>query len=308
MLSIGQKVAFFVAFSEFFLGTWVNGFIGLLQFLTWVKSRKISLPDFLILTLTLSRIILQGILMLDNALALCYPHLREVGMSMQIIDIFWIFTNNLSICLMTCLSVFYCLKIANFSHYVFLWLKWRVSHVLAWILLGSGLYSFFSTVPLILNFSTYSDLSQMKLSENCTEHAQRKLKEYYVLHMLSALWLAIPLSVSLVSSVMLILSLVRHTQQMQHYATEMRDLSTMAHVKATKVILSSLFLFLGYLLVLFLTMSAHFLPNRKLAETTGSLIFGAYPSLQTFILIQENQKLKQAFLRMFQVKKWRMKC
>ncbi|XP_072506401.1 taste receptor type 2 member 3-like [Notamacropus eugenii] len=308
MLNLSQNVAFFVAFSEFFLGTWINGFIGVLLFLTWIKSRKISLSDFIILNLTLSRIILHAILMFDTVLTVFYPHLQDAGILMQIIDILWTFTNNLSICLMTSLSVLYCLKIANFSHYVFLWLKWRVFRVVVWILLSSGFYSFLSIIILILKFSAYSDLSQMKLSENCTEDVKRKKIEYHVIHISGALWSIIPFSVSLASSVLLILSLMRHIQQMQHQATGMRDLSTRAHVKAIKVIISSLFIFIGYILVLFLAMSSHFFPNPKLAGITGTLIFTAYPSIQTFALILENQKLKQAFFGMFQVKKWRLKC
>ncbi|XP_074051367.1 taste receptor type 2 member 3-like [Macrotis lagotis] len=307
MLRIIPKVTLFLSFSEFFLGIWVNGFIGWLLSLTWVKSRKISSSDFIILNLTLSRIILQSLLMFDHILKVFYPHLHDIGIVMQIIDIFWIFINNLSICLMTCLSVLYCLKVANFSHHVFLWLKWRVSHVVVWILVASGPYSFFSTMPLIQSFSVYSDMDQMKLSENYTEDAKRKEIEYYIMHILGALWSVIPLSISLVSSVLLILSLVRHTQQMQHYAFGMRDFSIRAHVKATKVILSSLFLFIGYLLALFLAMASHFFPDPKLAGMAGSLIFALYPSVQTFILILENQKLKQAFFGMFQVKKWRLK-
>ncbi|XP_068943141.1 taste receptor type 2 member 3-like [Petaurus breviceps papuanus] len=308
MVTLSQKAVLFVASSEFFLGTWINGVIGLLLFLSWVKSRKVSLSDFIILNLTLSRIILQWILMFDTILSIFYPHLQDVGTLMQIIDILWTFTNNLSICLMNCLSVLYCLKIANFSHYVFLWLKWRVFHVVIWILLGSGLYSFFSTMALILKFHVYSDIDQMKLSENCTEDVKRKKIAYYVTHILGGLWSVIPLFMSLVSSVLLILSLRRHIQQMKHHATGMRDLSTRAHVKATKVILSSLFLLIGYILIFFLVMSNHFLPNSKLAGMTGTLIFTAYPSVQTFVLILENKKLKQAFLGIFQVKKWRLKC
>ncbi|XP_036614633.1 taste receptor type 2 member 3-like [Trichosurus vulpecula] len=308
MLTLSQQVVFFVALSEFFLGTWINGFTGLMLCLTWVKSRKISLSDFIILNLSLSRIILQGILMFDTVLTMFYPHLQDVGTFMQIIDILWTFINNLSICLMTCLSVLYCLKIANFSHYVFLWLKWRVSRVVIWILLGSGFYSFFSIVALIVKFSDYSDLCQMKLSENCTEDDKRRKIEYYVIHILGALWSVIPFSVSLTSSVLLILSLIRHIQQMQHHDTGTRDLSTRAHVKATKVILSSLFLFIGYILILLLIMSSHFFPNSKLPGITVTLIFIAYASIQTFVLILENQKLKRAFLGMFQIKKWRLKC
>ncbi|NP_001034960.1 bitter taste receptor Modo-T2R3F [Monodelphis domestica] len=303
-----EVMVMFVVSIELFLGTSLNGFIVLLHCIIWVKTRKISLSDFIILNLALSRIILLGIMMFDTVLSIFYPHLQNVGILMQIIDIFWMFTNNLIICLTTCLSVLYCLKIANFSHQAFLWLKWRVSHVIWGIWGGSGLYSFFSALAMILKFSEYADLSQMKLSGNYSEEVKKKLTNYYVLHILGLLWSVIPLCVSLLSSVLLFLSLVRHTRQMKHHANGTRDLSTMAHVRATKVILSSFILFIGYFLNLFLAMSSHFFPRPKQAVMIWRLFFIAYPSIQTFVLILENRKVKQAFIKMFQVKKWRLKC
>ncbi|XP_044534539.1 taste receptor type 2 member 3-like [Gracilinanus agilis] len=308
MLNLSQVGVLFVVSTELFLGTWLNGFIVLLHCITWVRTRKISLSDFIILNLALSTFILQGIPIMDIILQVFYPHFHGLNTFMRIIDIFWIFTNNLSICLTTCLNVFYCLKIANFSHQTFLWLKWRFSHVVVWSLLGSVPYSFFSTLALILKFNVYSNLNQIKLLGNCTEDDKRKTIGYFVMYILSALYSVIPLFLSLFSSVLLILSLMRHTRQMQHYANGTRDLSTTAHVRATKAILSSLLFLLGYFLVFFLAMSSHFLPDPSMAGTTSILIFAANPSIQTFVLILENQKLKQAFLRMFQVKKWRLKC
>ncbi|NP_001034946.1 bitter taste receptor Modo-T2R3H [Monodelphis domestica] len=307
MQNLSELVVFVVASIEFFLGSWVNGFIVLLHCITWVRNKKISFSDFIILNLALSRIILQGIPMVGVVLMVFYPHLHHRGLYVKILDIFWLFTNNLSICLTTCLSVFYCLKIATFSNQAFLWLKWRVFHVVVWILVGSVLYSF-TILTLILKYHISSDMSQMKLSVNYTEEVKRIKTHYYILNFLGTLWSILPLSWSLVSSVLLILSLVRHTRQMKHHSIGTRDLSTMAHVRATKVILSSLILFIGYHLAFFLAMSTYFFLTTKMSEMIWSPIFVIYPSIQTFTLILENQKLKQAFFRMFQIKKWRPKC
>ncbi|XP_044535932.1 taste receptor type 2 member 3-like [Gracilinanus agilis] len=307
MPSLGELVAFVVTSIMFFLGAWINGFIVLLHCINWVRNRKISFSDFIILNLALSRIILQGLPMVDIVLKIFYPHLHHINLYVKILDIFWWFTNNLSICLTTCLSVLYCLKIANFSNQAFLWLKRRVSHVIVWILVGSVFYSF-TILALILKYHVYSAMSQLKFSENYTEEVKRIKTHYYFLHFLGTLWSLIPLSLSLTSSVLLILSLVRHTRHMKHHSIGMRDLSTMAHVRATKVILSSFILFIGYLLVFFLAMSTYFFLATKMSEMITLLIFTIYPSIQTFTLILENQKLKQAFLRIFQVKKWRLKC
>ncbi|XP_044541005.1 taste receptor type 2 member 3-like [Gracilinanus agilis] len=307
MPSLSELVAFVVISIMFFLGAWINGFIVLLQCITWVRNRKISFSDFIILNLALSRIILQGLPMAGVVFMVFYPHLFHVGLYVKFLDIFWWFTNNLSICLTTCLSVLYCLKIANFSNQAFLWLKRRVSHVVVRILVGSVFYSF-TILALILKYHISSYTSEIKLSGNYTEEDKRIRTHYYLLNFLGTLWSLIPLSMSLTSSVLLILSLVRHTRHMKHHSIGTRDLSTMAHVRATKVILSSFILFIGYLLAFFLAKSTYFFLTTKMSEMIWSPIFIIYPSIQTFILILENQKLKQAFLRMFQVKKWWLKC
>ncbi|XP_044535903.1 taste receptor type 2 member 3-like [Gracilinanus agilis] len=300
-------VILFVTFIIFFLSTWINGFIVLLRYITWVRDRKISLSDFIILNLALSRIILHGIPMMVFAVTIFYPHFHHLDIFLYIVDIFWMFTNNLNISLTSCLNVFYCLKIASFSHKAFLWLKRKISHVVVWILLGSLLYSCFSTLALVLKFHVYSDMSQMIRSRNDTEEIRRIKTHYYLLHFLGTLWSFIPFSLSLLSSVLLILSLVRHTKQMKHHSTGTKDLSTMAHVRATKVILFSFILFIGYLLTFFLAMYSFFFPHFLLVMIL-SLIFTVFSSVQTFTLILENQKLKQEFLWMFQVIKRRPKC
>uniref|UniRef100_A0A4X2LD77 Taste receptor type 2 n=1 Tax=Vombatus ursinus TaxID=29139 RepID=A0A4X2LD77_VOMUR len=301
ILSLSQKVAFFVMFSEFFLGTWVNGFIGLLLCLTWVKSRKISLSDFIILNLTLSRIVLQGILMFDAVLAMFYPYLRDLGILMQIIDILWAFTNNLSICLLTCLSVLYCLKIANFSHSVFHWLKWRVSRVVVWILLGSG------TLLLIQKFNMYSGLRKMMITTNYTESFRKKEREFFISHLLGLLWTVIPFLISLFSCLLLILSLRRHTRMMHHHVTTSRDVSTKAHERATIVMFSFLLLFVFYFVIVFIGTAGAFLPDAKVVLMITLLVAPLFPSVNSFILILQNKNLKQAFLGLLWLKKGCMK-
>ncbi|XP_016280977.2 LOW QUALITY PROTEIN: taste receptor type 2 member 3 [Monodelphis domestica] len=301
-------VVLFVTSIIFFLDAWINGSIVLLRCITWIRDRKISLSDFIILNLALFRAILHGIPLLVSAVTIFYPQFRHLDIFLHIVDIFWMFTNNVNICLTSCLSVLYCLKIANFSNQAFLWLKRRISCVVVWILVGSLLYSCFSTLSGVLKFHFYSDKSQMIFSRNHTEEIKRIKMHYFLLHFLGTLWSLIPLSLSLVSSVLLILSLVRHTRQMKHYSTGTRDLSTMAHVRATKVILFSFMLFIGYLLASFLANSIFFFLHFVPAMIILSTIFTVFSSIQTFALILENQKLKQAFLRMFQVKRGRPKC
>lgn len=167
---------------------------------------------------------------------------------MQISDIFCTFTNHLSIWLATCLSVFYCLKVSSFSHPTFLWLKWRVSRLVVWMLLSTLLLSCSSAVSLIHEFKIYSVLSGIDGTGNVTEPFRKKRNEYKLIHVLGTLWDFPPLIVSLASYFLLILSLGRHMRQMQQNFTGSRYPSTEAHKRAIKIILSFFFLFLLYFL------------------------------------------------------------
>ncbi|XP_072506640.1 taste receptor type 2 member 3-like [Notamacropus eugenii] len=296
MLNLANSMYLAVFIIALILGFCCNSFIGLLNCINWVKSKRITLSDFIITSLALSRICLLWALLVD-VLILIYPSFYDEMTAMQIINIVWIFTNYLSICLTTCLSVYYCLKIANFSHSAFLWLKWRISCVVIWILLGSVLFSFFCIASPVKEFIVYFSSRQIT---NCTENITKK-SGYSLSLIFNTCWIVIPLVVILCSSVLIILSLQRHTQQMKNYILDSRDSSTEIHLRATRIILSFLFLFIVYFVAFFVLMLSDLLPDKDLALMIGEMITAIFPSVHSLILIFSNNKLKLAFLRMLQI-------
>lgn len=284
--------------TEFILGMLGNGFIGLVSGSSWFKNKRISLSDFILTNLALSRIVLLCILLVDGVLMVFSPKLHDEGIVMQTIDISWTFTNHLSIWLATCLSVFYCLKVASFSHPTFLWLKWRVSRVVVWMLLSTLLLSCGSAISLIREFKIYFALSGIGGSGNVTELVRKKRDEYKLIHVLGTLWNLPPLMVSLASYFLLILSLGRHTRQMQQNSTGSGDPSTEAHRRAIKIILSFLFLFLLYFLSFSILSSSYFLPATKMIMRIAEVITMLYPAGHSYVLILGNNKLKQMFVEM----------
>ncbi|XP_027698104.1 taste receptor type 2 member 3-like [Vombatus ursinus] len=299
MLNLANGMYLVVFIIELILGFCCNSFTGLLNCINWVKSKRMSLSDFIITSLALSRICILWVLIFD-ILVLIYPNFYEEMVVNQIIDIVWLFTNHLSICLTTCLSVYYCLKIANFSHCAFLWLKWRISCVVIRILLGSVLFSFFSLASPIKEFIAYFSIRQMKLITNSTENITKK-SSYSLRLIFSASWMVIPLVVILCSSLLLILSLRRHTEQMKNSIFDSRDPHTEAHLRATRIILSFLFLFIVYFVAFFILMLSDLLPDLNLAWVIGDIITAFCPSVHSLILILGNNKLKLAFLRTLQI-------
>ncbi|XP_036616503.1 taste receptor type 2 member 3-like [Trichosurus vulpecula] len=307
MLNSFQIFFLFVAFSQFILGIWGNGFLGLINCIHWIKRSKISLSNFIIMNLAFSRIIQQCVVIFHVTTLMFYPDPHYGVTLSQIRDIGWILSNYLNIWLSTCLSVFYCLKIAIFSHPAFLWLKWRISQVLACILLTCVLFFFISILLLIQKFEMYSDFVKLRLITNDTENVRRKEGEFYVFQVLSLLWTLIPFNISLFSCLLLILSLRRHTRMMGHQVNATRDVSTKAHVRATIVMFSFLFLFVFYLVILFMGTASAFLKNGKVIIKITLVAIPIYPIVHSFILIQQNKNLKQAFLRLLWLKKGCMK-
>ncbi|EDM15414.1 putative taste receptor T2R11 (predicted) [Rattus norvegicus] len=296
MLGFTEGIFLVLTVTEFILGNLVNGFIVSVNGSHWFKSKKISLSDFIITSLALFRIFLLWIIFTDSLIIVFSYHTHDSGIRMQLIDVFWTFTNHFSIWLISCLSVFYCLKIATFSHPSFLWLKWRASRVVVGMLWGALVLSCVCTMSLMNEFKIYSALTGSRDTQNMTEYIRLKRHEYNLMHVLGNLWKIPSLIVSLIAYFLLLLSLGKHTQQMQKYSVGSRDQSAEAHRRAMRIILSFLLFFLFYFLSFVILSSSRFLPETKIARIIGVVITMSYLVGDSLILILGNNKLKQTFV------------
>ncbi|CAH7470357.1 taste receptor type 2 member 3 [Phodopus roborovskii] len=296
LLGFTEEVFLVLIVIEFILGNLVNSFIGLVNGSRWFKSKKMSLSDFILTSLALSRIFLLWIIFIDGLIIVFCYHTHDSGVIMQIIDVLWTFTNHYSVWLISCLGVFYCLKIASFSHPTFLWLKWRASRVVVGMLWGALLLSCVCTVSLMNEFKIYSVLSGSRGSSNMTGYLRLKTSEYNLMHVLGNLWKLPPLIVSLAANFLLLLSLGKHIQQMQQYSIGSRDQSSEAHKRAIRVIFSFLLLFLLYFLCFLILSFSRFLPATKVARIIGVVITMSYLVGDSFVLILCNNKLKQTLV------------
>ncbi|XP_077024037.1 taste receptor type 2 member 7-like [Tamandua tetradactyla] len=299
-----ESTLMFLVSGVFAVGILGNAFIGLVNCRDWIKNRKITSIDLILTSLALSRICLLCILILDCFILVLYPDVYATGKQMRIIDFFWTLTNHLSICFATCLSVFYFLKIANFSHPLFLWMKWRIDKVILKILLGCLALSVFISLPVTQNLNDDFRLCvKAKWKKNLTLRCRENKAQYASTKILLNLLTLFPFSVSLISFLLLILSLWKHTRRMQLSAAGCRDPSTAAHFGAMKAVISFLLLFFVYYLAFLVATSSYFMPETELTVMFGELIALIYPSSHSFILILGNNKLRQAFQRVM----WKVK-
>ncbi|CAO2606906.1 Taste receptor type 2 member 7 [Lemmus lemmus] len=295
MLSAMEGILLFAATTEAMMGVLGSSFIALVNCTDWIRSKKLSKIDFILTGLAISRIFTIWLITLDAYSKVFFQNMFMSSDLRKCIYYIWVIIIYLNIWLVTNLNIFYLLKIANFSHSIFLWLKRRTDKVFAF-LMGCLIIMWLTSLPLAVKImKMFNDHMQhrnasWKLHLLKTGHAS--VKVYLNLVML------FPFTVSLLSFLLLILSLWRHTRHMQLNATGNKDPTTTAHIRAIKAVISFLALFVAYCLAFLIATSSYFMPETELAVIWGEMIALLYPSSHSFILILGNSKLKQASVRM----------
>ncbi|XP_007956425.1 taste receptor type 2 member 9 [Orycteropus afer afer] len=298
MPSTTEVIYMILIAGEFAVGIWGNGFIVLVNCIGYLKRRDISLVDIILVSLASSRICFLCAIYLDGFVMVLFPDVYTDGELMSIFDIFWTLSNFSSAWFTSCLSIFYLLKIANISHTLFLWLKQNVNKIILGILLGSFLISLLS-VP--MTYCYWPDDFWYQFVDNNEENLTLEFKVSKTPNpwrqILLNLGAVVPFILSLISFVLLLFSLFRHTTQMKLYGTGSGDPSTEAHMRAIKAVIIFLLLFIVHCTVFLVLTSSFLIPQTKLVVMFGGVITIIFPTIHSFILIMGNSKLREAFLK-----------
>lgn len=295
MISILEGLLIFIAVSEAVLGVLGNGFIGLVNCVDYVKNKKFSMIGFILTGLATSRVFLILLIITDGLIKLFSPDMYYSGKLIDFISYSWIIINQSSIWFATSLSIFYFLKIANFSHHIFLWLKGRINRVLH-LLMGSLFISWLFTFPQIARIINDNRMR----SGNTTWDFNMPKSMFITKQILVNLGVILLFTLCLVTCFLLIVSLWRHNRRMQMKITGPRDPSTEAHVKAMKVLISFIFLFILYFIGIVIEIVCFNMPENRLLFIFGMTTAAIYPWGHSLILILGNSKLKRASLRALQ--------
>nr|BAM38273.1 taste receptor, type 2, member 10 [Pan troglodytes] len=297
MLRVVEGIFIFVVISESVFGVLGNGFIGLVNCIDCAKN-KLSTIGFILTGLAISRIFLIWIIITDGFIQIFSPNIYASSNLIEYISYFWVIGNQSSMWFATSLSIFYFLKIANFSNYIFLWLKSRTNMVLPFMIV-------FLLISSLLNFAYIAKiLNDYKMKNDTVWDLNMYKSEYFIEQILLNLGVIFFFTLSLITCVLLIISLWRHNRQMQSNVTGLRDSNTEAHVKAMKVLISFIILFILYFIGMAIEISYFTVRENKLLLMFGMTTTAIYPWGHSFILILGNSKLKQASLRVLQ----QLKC
>ncbi|XP_074392322.1 taste receptor type 2 member 40-like [Zonotrichia albicollis] len=282
-----------IAIIESLAGILGNGIILAVSSSSCIGS-KIWLPyDMIMISLSSSKFILQSWNTLDYLMNIFYEDFFYKENLLKAAKTMFTFLSYSSLWFGAWLSVFYCIKVASFTQSFFIWLKLRIARLVPWMLLTSWLCSFTAAIPFTWDvYSVHENITAPSSMTNSSAWTTTRKDNLGLLILICNAGVAMPLILSVVSSVLLIRSLWIHTRRMQNNASGFRDPSLEAHMKAIKSVCSFLFLYIIYficvLIIVFNVFSA--LSN---ADSICIVLTAACPTAHTFVLIWSNPKYQK---------------
>ncbi|XP_060616834.2 taste receptor type 2 member 8-like [Anolis sagrei] len=264
-----------------FLG---NGFIMIVQGHQWLQKRKMLPYDFLLISLSTSRFMMHLQSLLNYYLYIAFSE-TCTGFYKEIIGYaIWLFFNLASLWADTWLSVFYCVKVTNFTSYLFLWLKPRINRLVPRLFgMSIVIFSIFS-VPLVIDYLGQKCGGNLTiiLLLNVSENESDKKNLFYV----QLTYTSITFCTSVIASTLLLVSLWKHARNLKKSGLGGKDLNTQVHVNVIILLLSYVFLYLVY----FTTLTLMVLDVIK--GPIAEILVTSFPSAHSVILILTNPKLK----------------
>ncbi|RMC17126.1 hypothetical protein DUI87_05703 [Hirundo rustica rustica] len=256
---------------EAFAGMWINAFIVSVLCIGWIKKKTMNSNEKILLLLGCSRSWYLGV----HSLFLIFsnPKLKKT-----------------LIRILSCVKCKVCMR-----NSFFIYLKVKIDRMVSWLLFGSVIFSL--TVG-ILVYNTIDKAVCKNHNFTCLrkfwKETIRTEEHFYPIFFLTGFLHTTSFMVVIFSAVFLLFSLWRHKCKMQ--TNSMKDLSTEAHTKAMKSILSFLVMYSINFVSLILTL-VYSTKYTSQAIFTVYIIQHAYPGIHSLILIFSNPKLEKALLK-----------
>ncbi|XP_052028684.1 taste receptor type 2 member 117-like [Apodemus sylvaticus] len=287
---------------ELIIGIIGNGFMALVHCMDWVKRKKMSLVNQILSALAISRIFQLSLLLINLVISFSYADLLITSNIMHVMNIVWLIVNHFSIWLATCLSVLYFLKISNFFNSLFLYLKWRVEKVVSVILLVSLVLLILSI--LLMNVKINICINEYQRNISCSFSSHYYANCHRQLLSLHFIFLSVPYVLTLSTFLLLIFSLWTHHKKMQQHVQGYADARNMAHFKALQSVIAFFMLYSIFILSVLVQICKYKLVKKNLFIVFCQVVYVAFPSFHSYILILGDMKLRQACLSVL----WHLNC
>ncbi|NXC14341.1 TA2R9 protein, partial [Corythaeola cristata] len=278
-----------------FAGMWINAFIVSVLCIAWVKKKIFNSNEKILLFLGCSRFWYLCITWVYSFLSVIYPWCFCIYPIPQLLAAIQSFLNFANVGVSAFLCGFYCIKIANFRHIFFIYLKVKIDRIVPWVLLGSVLLSLVICILVYdiideahcnnLNFTTLRNLWKPRVKVNA---------HFFPIFFTSGFVFATEFMVVIFSALLLLFSLWRHKRKMQK--NSVKNLSMDVHIKAMKSVLSFCLIYSINFTCLVLIL-IYFRKKENPALFLIIVFQYAFPVVHSFILIFSNPKLEKTLLR-----------
>ncbi|XP_050003957.1 taste receptor type 2 member 38 [Alexandromys fortis] len=297
-VSYEAKVSFLLlSILEFTVGILVNAFIVSVNFWDVVNGQPLNNCDLVLVCLSISRLFLQGLLLLDAVQLSCFQQMKDpLSHNYQAILTFWMIANQVSLWFAACLSLLYCSKVARFHHTSMLHLASWVSSRFRRVLLAALLFSCICTALCLWDFFSGSHFTVTSvLPTNNTEFNLKIAKLNFFHSFIFCNVGSIPPSlVFLVSSAVLFTSLGSHLKAMKSRTRDSRDPGLEAHIRAIIFLVSFLCFYVLSFCAALVSVPLLVLRHSKGGVMVCIGMMAACPSGHAAVLISGNAKLRRA--------------
>ncbi|XP_021043900.1 taste receptor type 2 member 125-like [Mus pahari] len=299
MCGVLHSILTIIFILEFFIGNLGNGFTALVQCMDLRKRRKFPSADHFLTALAISRFALIWVLFLDSFVFIESPLLTRN--TLRLIQTAWNMSNHFSIWFATILSIFYLFKIASFSNYLFLYLKWRAKRVVLVTLLLSMILLFLNIFLEIKHIDVWIYAAKRNIINGLSSNSFSEFSRLLLIP--SLMFTLVPFGVSLIAVLLLVFSLMKHVRKMQYYTRGCKDVRTMAHFTALRTVVTFLLLYATFFLSRVVEVSMLEM-DESLMLLFAKVTITIFPSIHSCIFILKHNKLRQDLLS---VLKW-LKC
>nr|XP_034961919.1 taste receptor type 2 member 1-like [Zootoca vivipara] len=195
------------------------------------------------------------------------------------------------------LCVFYCVKIVNSTHSLFLWCKLRISRMVPWLLGGSLVITSFDSFITIQN-RYISLMGNATVNDANVTQGKSENEFHSSLQVLLLIGNTVcPFLLVFLCSILVVTSLCRHVCRVTGKESKFRSPQTEAHVKAAGTVLFLLILSISFYVAETLFISGQAEKNIFATSVCLTVII-SYSPVQAALLVSVNPKLKQAAARM----------
>ncbi|XP_078240878.1 taste receptor type 2 member 41-like [Pogona vitticeps] len=274
-----------------------NGFITALIGHQWLQNRIMGPLDFLLISLSTTRFLLQLLSPLGYPVYFNVPRTNFYSTILTAMSISWFFLHIVNIWCATWLSIFYCVKVTNFPNRLFFWLKSRINvlapRLFVMLVIVSFIFSLPSTIGYFQNKKAFN-LTETQFTNYCQDM-------FCVPLSLELSILAINFSLNVLASLLLLTSLWRHTRNLRENGIALKDLNTQVHIKVMKSILLYLFLYVLYITGMILGVANIFefgTPERLVTE----ILLSSLSSIHSTMIILTNPKMKKVSAEILKIR------